>query len=465
MAFVFYDTETTGLETAFDQILQFGAIRTDDDLNEVERINVRCRLLPHVVPSPGALLATGIRPATLVDPSLPSHYEAIQQIRAKLLEWSPAIIIGYNSLDFDENFLRQALFQTLHPTYLTNTNGNVRGDVMRMVMATAIYAPNAISVPINDRGRDIFKLDQLAPANGFAHDHAHDAIADVEATIHMARLVRDRAPEIWDTMMGATRKQDVSELIMSEPMFAHTAVYHASPYTYLVTCCGQNPQDNGQLAVFDLAFDPEPYLDNSVEELVGVLEGSPKPIRSIRANAQPILMSSEHLPDSAKAAGVDGAERQRRVEVIQGNPGFRERVGEALAARYADEPPSPHVEKRIYDGFPSSSDQALLQQIHEMPWEDRAAVVDQLEDDRLKEFGTRLIYFDQPEALPEAKRAELDDWRARRVLGEGEDVPWMTIPKAIQEVDKSSASAVGEKAERLSEMREFFEELADQFGP
>ena len=89
MAFVFYDTETTGLETAFDQILQFGAIRTDDDLNEVERINVRCRLLPHVVPSPGALLATGIRPATLVDPSLPSHYEAIQQIQAKLPSTSP----------------------------------------------------------------------------------------------------------------------------------------------------------------------------------------------------------------------------------------------------------------------------------------------------------------------------------------------------------------------------------------
>ena len=57
-----------------------------------------------------------------------------------------------------------------------------------------------------------------------------------------------------------------------------------------------------------------------------------------------------------------------------------------------------------------------MQKIHEMPWEDRAAVVDQLEDDRLQEFGNRLIYFDHTEALPAAKRAELDDWRARRVL-------------------------------------------------
>ena len=30
MNFIFYDTETTGLDWAFDQILQFAAIVTDD---------------------------------------------------------------------------------------------------------------------------------------------------------------------------------------------------------------------------------------------------------------------------------------------------------------------------------------------------------------------------------------------------------------------------------------------------
>ena len=50
------------------------------------------------------------------------------------------------------------------------------------------------------------------------------------------------------------------------------------------------------------------------------------------------------------------------------------------------------------------------------------------------------------------------------MLGEREDVPRMTIPKAIKEVDKSSAGAVGDKAEHLREMREFFGELADQVG-
>ena len=111
MPYVFYDTETTGIETTFDQILQFAAIKTDDDLNELERVNIRCRLLPHIIPSPIALQVTHVTPAMLTDSALPSHYEMIRQIRDTLLAWSPATFIGFNSMSFDENLLRQALFR------------------------------------------------------------------------------------------------------------------------------------------------------------------------------------------------------------------------------------------------------------------------------------------------------------------------------------------------------------------
>ncbi len=60
MAYVFYDTETTGTDSTFDQILQFAAILTDDDLNELERFEIRCRLLLHVIPAPVAMLATRV---------------------------------------------------------------------------------------------------------------------------------------------------------------------------------------------------------------------------------------------------------------------------------------------------------------------------------------------------------------------------------------------------------------------
>src|SRR5437588_6615589 len=122
MSFVFYDTETTGTDKVFDQILQFAAIRTDDELRELERFSLRCRLLPHVVPSPGAMRTTGVSVAQLRDSKLPSHYGMVRAIRSKLVAWSPSLFIGYNSLSFDENLLRQAFYQTLHPPYLTNTD-------------------------------------------------------------------------------------------------------------------------------------------------------------------------------------------------------------------------------------------------------------------------------------------------------------------------------------------------------
>ena len=77
MPYVFYDTETTGIETAFDQILQFAAIKTDNNFVELDRFDIRCRLLPHIVPSPGALRVTKVTPAMLTDANLPSHFEGM----------------------------------------------------------------------------------------------------------------------------------------------------------------------------------------------------------------------------------------------------------------------------------------------------------------------------------------------------------------------------------------------------
>jgi exodeoxyribonuclease-1 len=76
VTFIFYDTETTGLETAFDQILQFAAIVTDDAFNVLEEINLRCRLLPYVLASPGAMFVTKVGPKTIQSAPL-SSYEMV----------------------------------------------------------------------------------------------------------------------------------------------------------------------------------------------------------------------------------------------------------------------------------------------------------------------------------------------------------------------------------------------------
>jgi exodeoxyribonuclease I len=117
--------------------------------------------------------------------------------------------IRYNILLFYEPFLRQAFYQTLQPIYLTNTNGNQRVDVLRLAKATAALVPNAVAVPISDKGKLTLRLDTLIPANGFVHENALDALADVEATIYMALLMRDRAPNVWNSLIPLVDKGSV----------------------------------------------------------------------------------------------------------------------------------------------------------------------------------------------------------------------------------------------------------------
>lgn len=44
MTFAFFDFETTGVNPAFDQALQFAAVLTDDTFLEICQVNIRCRL-------------------------------------------------------------------------------------------------------------------------------------------------------------------------------------------------------------------------------------------------------------------------------------------------------------------------------------------------------------------------------------------------------------------------------------
>ncbi len=215
MAYVFFDCETTGTHTAYDQIVQFAAIFTDDELHELDQFEIRSRLLPHIVPSPRAMWVNGITARDLTNEKYPSHYEMVIKIHEKFASWSPAFFIGFNSITFDEHLLRQAFYKTLHPIYLTNTGGNARCDAMRLLQATSVFAQNAISVPTSETNRRTFRLDRVARANGFDQGNAHDAMCDVQATIHLCRRLANRAPNLWSSAIRLSRKNCNSRLYRS----------------------------------------------------------------------------------------------------------------------------------------------------------------------------------------------------------------------------------------------------------
>ncbi|MGY3647082.1 DNA polymerase III epsilon subunit-like protein [Bradyrhizobium sp. LM4.3] len=221
LAFVSYDVETTGLNKRFDQILQFAAVRTDVDLVETERFETRSRLMPQVAPSPKALHLTGTSLANATDMSRQTHYDMVCEIARVLSSWSPAVFLGFNYISFDEEFLRQACYQRLHPVFLTNTNQNARADVLNLLRAAGTLHPSVIRPGVGTDGAHVYKLGPIAAANGIAPRKARDAARDVDATLGLCRLVRSGAPELWSAFLRFSSKTSVVDFVRDEEAFAY----------------------------------------------------------------------------------------------------------------------------------------------------------------------------------------------------------------------------------------------------
>ena len=191
MNFVFYDLETTGRNSTWDQIIQVGAILVDEKFNEIERFEERCRLRPGVVPEPGALIVNNTSIEMLNSVNL-SHYDLIKKIQHLFKRWSPAVFIGYNTINFDEEFLRKTFFKLLFEPYITQFNGNKRADVLGITRSSKFYYPNTLKVGLNEKGNQVFKLDNLTYLNNINHN-AHDAMGDVEATIELAKNIHKKS--------------------------------------------------------------------------------------------------------------------------------------------------------------------------------------------------------------------------------------------------------------------------------
>ena len=441
MNFVFYDLETTGISPEFDQPLQFAAIRTDENLAELDRINIRCRLAPHILPSPHALVVTGVSPDQLIDPALPSLLDFAQRIADLTVDWSPAIWVGYNTMKFDEEVLRQTFYQNLLPDiYATQLNGNTRLDILPVIYAVHARAPGLMAWPMGDNGRPTFRLDRLAPANGFSAHHAHDALGDVKATIHLARQVARGNPALWSEVLENAHKARVQARLESfRPHELVTRFGAAEPRSWVGCFCGYLDGSGSRAAFFDLnAADPGDLMAASDEVLFAAVDASPKIIRSLATSKAPMLLTiAEHDP-----------EHLRRAALIAGAPHFRQRVAQAMAARYVDDPdaaPKP-VEQQIHGSFYSNADRRLLQEFRLSDWGRRQEIVATLSDPRLRQLGRRLIACHKPELLTpqeaEAFRAYLrEKWHA--------DAPqpgWMTLPKVRAALEDLRAKGAADSA-------------------
>ena len=280
--FVFYDFETSSSNKSWGQIIQVGAILTNDNLEELDRYEARCRLSPSIIPEAMALIVNKSSPKMLKGANL-SHYEMIRQLVETLKRWGKATFIGFNSIDFDEEFLRTTLFQTLEYPYLTSTSGNNRGDLLNLARAANLYYPNTLKNSISPKGNAVYKLDQMAPLNGIKHADAHSAIGDVIATLGIAKIISKKAPSVWQASQLTTNKDSTLEVIKKELYFCTNEYFYGKsrPYVQVFVC--QHPKYKWPKC-FDLRHDPNIYLDMSAAELKVAMGKNPKFLRTIRHN-------------------------------------------------------------------------------------------------------------------------------------------------------------------------------------
>ena len=125
MNFIVFDFETTGRSARFDQILQAGFIVYNNNFEEIDRLNIKSRLNPDIVPSIHALRVNRLTMSQVLSEGL-SNYQMTLVIEKFLSKHEKCFFIGFNSINFDEEFLRQLLWEHFFFPYISNTKGNKR---------------------------------------------------------------------------------------------------------------------------------------------------------------------------------------------------------------------------------------------------------------------------------------------------------------------------------------------------
>lgn len=454
--FIFYDTETTGLNRDFDQILQIALVFTDENLNVLSSKKLECRRSPWSIPSPGAMLITGFTPDDLKSAKI-SH----AQMMAEVVGWTkgrhwPVIFAGYNTLGFDEGIFAANLEQTLHDQGLTtatnpyNNKLNGRFDVFSVVKAAYAYMPGALKLDEkNEYGSVKLSLMSVAEQNGVvlsAHD-AHDAMNDIRATLDLAKVIRKVAPDLWDQMTRMSTRAGVDKFIAAHPVFTHSIVT-VGKVNAGVVC----PVADG--VFFDLTQDPTKVMAMSEDELVNVFtQKGPRPFRTYNAAEQPILMPLDQS-DAVLPKDFNEALAQSRAQLIASDPAFMARVAKAREMVAAQAVKPAPVQPELSGGV--AIDPAVQLKLNqwkkdflEAPdWKSAAAIVDRFYSDlgcaegakpelrRFANFAGRLVYEHAPECLSADKLKKMREYIAKRVLATDTNVAWPTIPKARKELEQ-----------------------------
>jgi len=433
--FYFHDYETWGADPKKDRPAQFAGIRTDEHFTALQNVDMwYCQMAPDYLPNPEAALITGITPQLCQQKGL-VEVEFMQRILAQFSQ-PETCVLGYNNLRFDDEITRYALYRNFFDPYGREwQHGNSRWDLIDVVRACYALRPEGIVWPIKEDGSPSFRLEDLTKANGIAHDNAHDASADVYATIAIAKLLKDKQPRLFQYLYDLRKKNKVSELI---DIAGLTPVVHvSSKFPALQGCCSWivplafHPTNKNAVICFNLAEDPSLLIDASADVIrellykkkVDLAPNEHRPgLKLVHLNKCPVLAPAKTLSqERAAELGIDRAQCLRNLELIKQHRSLQAKVVEVYQQELSLTKEQ-NPDYALYQGFFSDKDRVLLPRIHEIAPEHLAASAPMFQDERLNQLLFRFRARNYPHTLTHDEQKKWQRY-CHDKLTMGEDSP------------------------------------------
>ncbi|WP_294963079.1 exodeoxyribonuclease I [uncultured Gilliamella sp.] len=375
--FYFHDYETFGINPALDRPAQFAGVRTDSNFNIIEEpLVIYCQQSQDYLPNPEAVLVTGITPQETNLKGL-CEAEFTKQIH-QAFNKPNTCILGYNNIRFDDEVTRNLLYRNFYDPYAYSwQNGNSRWDLLDIVRACYALRPEGINWPINDAGLVSFRLEHLSKENNITHEHAHDAMSDVYATIAMAKLIKEKQPKLFNYFFSLRNKNKVAELIdiVNMTPLVHVSGMLGSYRGNLSLVCpiAWHPVQNNAVIVCDLTGDIDSIIDLPVEYIREKLytktenldlDESRIPLKLIHINKCPIVAPIKTLlSENAKRFDINVEQcLHKQQKLLQHQSILQDKMRELFNTNN-DYSVDLDVEAQIYNRFLNNQDKSRCETI------------------------------------------------------------------------------------------------------
>ena len=447
--FFFYDLETSGLSGRDDRIMQFAGIRTDENLQQVgEPVNVLVKLNDDTLPSPEAAMVTGITPQqTQAD----GYTEA--EFTKMLVEeiFTPdTTVVGFNNIRFDDEFIRHLLWRNFYDPYEWSwKEGRSRWDLLDVVRMTRALRPAGITWPVDDKGQPTNRLELLASSNGLTHTKAHDALSDVEALIGVTQLIKTKQPQLYEYLLKLRDKNEVKKLVnldVKQP-FVYVSGRLDNEFNKATVAFPLTSGANGNIVVYDLRYDPTPFVNMDQKELAKKLyatweERSQEdfeklPVKELQYNRAPAVAPLGVLAGEGgwSAIGLSEEVIAKHKTILLSNPGFAENI-RSLFENKQEYKKSHDPEAQLYDSFLPDVDKIRVEAVRKANAQTLADFHPTFNDERLPELLLHYKARNFPRSLAEDEVVAWEKWRAGRITA--------ALPGFMKSLQKLSSTITDE---------------------